>query len=107
LVAVHVRDSRVAGSPSEAVSDEERLVLGESLSGLAEAYPDVVVQPELTRGKPAEVLVECSRSAQLVVTGARGRGGFAALLLGSVSHTLMHHADCPVAVVRAARTAAS
>ncbi|WP_329000200.1 universal stress protein [Kribbella sp. NBC_00709] len=55
-------------------------------------------------GHPAEQILRLSADASLIVLGARGRGGFAGMLIGSVSQTVLHHADCPVAVIPAAAT---
>ncbi|MEV5932976.1 universal stress protein [Streptomyces sp. NPDC093250] len=85
-----------------ALAEEEQRLLSEALAGHRDRHPDVVVEQRTVRGGAREVLIEASRSAQLVVVGARGRGGFAGLLLGSVSQALLHHAHCPVAVVRGA-----
>ncbi|MGN6679432.1 MAG: universal stress protein [Streptosporangiaceae bacterium] len=54
-------------------------------------------------GSPAEALIDASHDADLVVVGARGSGGFAALMLGSVSTQLAHHAACPVVIVPTGR----
>jgi nucleotide-binding universal stress UspA family protein len=85
--------------PGTGVESAERL-LAEALAGFAERYPDVVVRYEVLSGEPRETLIEASGNAQLMVVGARGRGGFAGLLLGSVSQAVLHHAHCPVTVVR-------
>jgi nucleotide-binding universal stress UspA family protein len=52
-------------------------------------------------GHPAEQLLKLASDARLIVLGSRGRGGFAGMLLGSVSQTVLHHAACPVAVIPA------
>ena len=82
----------------ELAADEERLA-AEATMGWSERYPDVEVIRRLHRGHPAKALVEESDRAELVVVGARGRGGFTGLLLGSVSQAVLHHSHCPVAIV--------
>ncbi len=61
--------------------------------------PSVTVRA--VNGLPAEVLLDASEHADLLVVGARGAGGFKRLLLGSVSTHVTHHAHCPVVVVPA------
>jgi nucleotide-binding universal stress UspA family protein len=63
-------------------------------------FPGVDVKCVAVEGRPAEVLTGLSHSAQLVVVGTRGHGGFAGLLLGSVGLQLLHHAHCPVMIAR-------
>lgn len=54
-------------------------------------------------GLPAVELIDASREADLIVVGSRGGGGFAKLMLGSVSSQVLHHAHCPVAVIHGDR----
>ncbi|WP_410169472.1 universal stress protein [Actinacidiphila rubida] len=88
-----------AYEPGRLAEDEERL-LAEALAGCATRYPQVPVEQLSIRAATRKTLVAESRDAQLLVVGARGRGGFTGLLLGSVGHAVVHHAHCPVAVVR-------
>ena len=76
----------------EVVRKAEESVLGD--------HPDICVRRTIVEGTPATVLVEASSGADLLVVGSRGRGGFASLTLGSVSQSCIHHAPCPVLVVR-------
>lgn len=74
--------------------------LAERLAGWREKYPDVRVKREVVHDRPAAALQRRTPTAQLVVVGRRGRGAFRSLVLGSTSQTLLHHAQCPVAVIR-------
>jgi nucleotide-binding universal stress UspA family protein len=67
--------------------------------------PDVEVEKVVTCDLPARGLIAEARDASLIVVGARGLGGFRSLLLGSVSQQVVHHAPCPVLVVRNALAA--
>ncbi|TQJ91237.1 universal stress protein [Streptomyces sp. SLBN-31] len=64
-------------------------------------HPDLPVDPRVVEGHPAAVLTDTAREADLLVVGSHGHGAFAGMLLGSVSHHCVHHATCPVLVVRA------
>ncbi|RRO16868.1 universal stress protein [Saccharopolyspora rhizosphaerae] len=80
-------------------TDQERW-LAERLAGWSEKYPDVEVERYVSHDKPAKALLQHAQVAQLVVVGARGRGGFTGLLLGSTSQQLLQNAPCPVVVAR-------
>ena len=67
---------------------------------LVAAHPSVPVTYRAKFGQPAEVLIEASAHAMMLVLGRRGRGGFASLLLGSVSEQCARHAHCPVLILR-------
>ena len=102
LTAVHAwRDGRRHGHDGlvEEIRAAER-ILSEALAGFSDRYPDVKVSTEAVPAPPQRVLAEASHSASLVVVGSRGLGAFVGLLLGSVSQSVLHHAQCSVAVVR-------
>ncbi|WP_328615231.1 universal stress protein [Amycolatopsis sp. NBC_00355] len=84
----------------ESLEDSGERLLAQRLAGWPEKYPDVQVERRVEHDKPRDRLLEVSRTAQLVVVGSRGRGGFTGLVLGSTSQALLHHAACPVMVVR-------
>lgn len=99
--AVYVSVDYLAQGYDKQMIDTERVVLGESCAGLAEKYPDLVVHEDLVQGQPATAVLDAAADgARLVVVGSRGRHGITRMLLGSVSHTVVLHAPCPVAVVR-------
>jgi nucleotide-binding universal stress UspA family protein len=84
----------------------ERQVLDEAIAGAADLAPQVEIRPVLVQDNPAQALLDAAKGADLLVVGSRGHGGFAEALLGSVGQHCVHHADCPVVVIRGARHAA-
>lgn len=107
LVAVHAWSDLELGSVLTRDDDgpwadselAERTSLSESLAGWAEDYPDVTIRRVVAMDRPVRALVHESETAQLVVVGSRGRGGFASMLLGSTSRAVLHSVDAPVIVV--------
>jgi nucleotide-binding universal stress UspA family protein len=83
-----------------AMDRAERTRLADDLARWHDKYPDVVVRQQVLRGKATAMLLSLARTAQLLVVGSRGRGGFAGMVLGSTSQSLISHAVCPVVVVR-------
>ncbi|GAA1694581.1 universal stress protein [Nonomuraea maheshkhaliensis] len=79
--------------------DEVRAV-ADSVARWREKNPDIEITQETLSGHPVGLLAGAATTADLVVVGSRGRGGFASAVMGSVSHGVLHHVTCPVAVVR-------
>jgi nucleotide-binding universal stress UspA family protein len=75
-------------------------LLDKTLSEALGDSPSISVKSSVVEGNPAKVLIDLSGSADLLVVGSRGVGGFTGLLLGSVSQHVAAHAQCTVTVVR-------
>ncbi len=106
LLALHAfSDVEVSDYPANdwpAMKPTAEETLAERLAGWSERYPDVTVRREVEHDRPTHHLIERSRSAQLVVVGSHGRGGFVGMLLGSVGATVAQAARVPVIVARTA-----
>jgi nucleotide-binding universal stress UspA family protein len=108
VVTVHdVPASGWTGGPIILPADEPALerahqaagdAVAKAAAALGESKPPSV-EVRAVNGFPAQELIEASRDADLLVVGSRGGGGFARLLLGSISDHVVHHAYCPVVVV--------
>jgi len=108
LTAVHAWRWPVSTGPDDPlpliydvddVRAEEIRLLTETMAGWQEKYPDVDVRRIVVQGRAAPTLIDTAQGAALLVVGARGRGGFTGLLLGTVGLAALHHAPCPVAIV--------
>jgi nucleotide-binding universal stress UspA family protein len=108
LVAVHGHHDLFVDSfagypfvdaPIGTMETTQQELLAERLRGWQEKYPNVRVRHKIYDLRIRQHLLEWSKTAQLIVVGSRGRGGFRGLLLGSTSNALVQHAYCPVMVV--------
>jgi nucleotide-binding universal stress UspA family protein len=84
----------------EQAMQEESQAARERVIPWRQGNPDLVITDGESREHPVSALIAAAGTADLVVVGSRGRGGFASAVLGSVSHGVLHHVACPVAVVR-------
>jgi nucleotide-binding universal stress UspA family protein len=101
LVALHAwSDAGIFAADWPEFENQGRKVLAERLAGCRQQYPGVHVRQQLMRVNPARWLSEESKHSQLVVVGSHGLGGFAGMLLGSVSSAVAQAAKVPVIVVR-------
>jgi nucleotide-binding universal stress UspA family protein len=79
-------------------------VLNHAINQTVDPDGPVKVSATVEEGNPAAVLLDAAAGADLLVVGSRGHGGFTEALLGSVSQACAHHAQCPVVIVRGAKT---
>jgi nucleotide-binding universal stress UspA family protein len=105
---LHSAESWAYVETSQAGNERTREARAEAESTLTRAeqhaksaHPDLDVETEVLFGDPGKVIPPLGEHAGLIVVGSRGRGGFAGLVLGSVSHKVIHDAESPVMVVHA------
>jgi nucleotide-binding universal stress UspA family protein len=70
------------------------------MAEMSTADPDVQVCPRVAEGRAGQVLADAADGADLLVVGSQGHGGLAEALLGSVGQYCVHHAPCPVVIMR-------
>ena len=93
-------EADVTGMAMSTGETSGRSIVTDAEAAVHEAAPDLKVFTEVAAASPAAALIEASSGAELVVVGSRGHGTFVGALLGSVSSQVLHHAHCPVVVVR-------
>ena len=102
--ALHLAEAAVAPlEPDDFAERQQRAgteLVEAVATGLRNEYPELTVETRISPSSPTAMLVELSTPEVLVVTGTRGHGGFAGMLLGSVSRALATHANGPLVVVR-------
>src|SRR5450759_4903408 len=90
-----------AADSFEGLPDDAESTVQAALARVAELQPLVACEGKAIEGQPAAILLKEAQDAEMIVVGSRGRGGFASLLLGSVSQQVVHHAPCPLSCAKA------
>ena len=88
------------GEIADRAREQGRALLQRAVSRVRGRFPELDVRTEISDFTPARMLTELSNGASVLVTGARGLGGFGGMQVGSVSRKLALHAHCPLVVVR-------
>lgn len=100
LAAATYVDGAAIALGNEDQRDHAREAFEQQIDRMRAGHPEVQITGVFSEGDPARVLADAAQEAALLVVGTRGRGGFRGMMLGSVSHGLLHTSPCPVAVVR-------
>jgi nucleotide-binding universal stress UspA family protein len=100
LGALHSPMAPAEVLPVDEIEAAALRMLAEQVASWQEKYRNVAVEGQVIHERPAAALIELGGLARMIVVGSRGRGGFARLLLGSVSQAVVRHASCPVVVCR-------
>ena len=111
VIACHYPAAAAAGGYGMAVAGAEasdyreiaEKIIADAIGSALDPASRVRVRPSVVEGNSARVLLDASAGADLLVVGSRGHGGFTEALLGSVSQHCVHHAPCPVLIVRGER----
>jgi nucleotide-binding universal stress UspA family protein len=87
-------------TPDAELEQRARKALDDAVKSVKADFPDVDLRSRLIRGQVIDEVVGLSKQADLLVVGNKGHGAFTGMLVGSVALKLVHHAACPVVVVR-------
>ena len=85
--------------PDKDFQDSAQLVVDNVLKSVSEMASSVAISTHVERGSASQILLNHAKTAELLVVGRRGHGGFIGLLLGSTAAQVSHHAQCPVVIV--------
>lgn len=102
VVGVYDRPALVAWNIapfSESGADSLRTIVTDTVAQVLGQPPPAGLTVHIEQGRPAPALLAAAKGARMIVLGSRGHGGFAGLLMGSVSTQVAEHAHCPVLVV--------
>ena len=85
--------------PAEQFADTAKKVLGDALDSVKDDAKGVTLVGKVVQGPAAQTLIDAGKSAECIVVGRRGHGGFFGLVLGSVAQQVAYHASCPVVLI--------
>ena len=109
ITAAHVLSPEWMPSETHLVKmyDEAVTSREDAVESLREEFPEIEVRWSIFDAPATEVLISATYTAELIIMGSRGRGGFVSTILGSTSQAVLSHAVCPIRVVRVLRRKAA